>query len=63
MNYAPDADLHSVGRENFDWVVANTAALLIKAAYDPRPFEITGIWPSFRKQESRATQEAFPGKA
>jgi hypothetical protein len=60
MNYAPDADLHSVGRENFDWVVANTASLLIKAACDPRPFEITGIWPSFMQSDTGEGQRRKP---
>jgi hypothetical protein len=48
MNCAPDADLHSVGRENFDWVVINMAEVLIDAASNPRPFEPTGSWPAMR---------------
>ncbi|HUP49490.1 MAG TPA: hypothetical protein VNA04_11935 [Thermoanaerobaculia bacterium] len=45
MNCAPDADLHSVGRENFDWVVSNMAEVLIELVTSPRPFELTGTWP------------------
>jgi len=45
MNPAPDADRHSVGQENFDWVVANMAEVLIDRARNPRPFETTGQWP------------------
>ena len=37
MNPAPDADLHSVGRENFDWVVDAVADLAIRKAQAPRP--------------------------
>jgi hypothetical protein len=32
MNPAPDADLHSIGAENFDWVIENVANLAIKRA-------------------------------
>ncbi|HVS30491.1 MAG TPA: hypothetical protein VMS98_03455 [Thermoanaerobaculia bacterium] len=45
MNCAPDADVHSVGRENFDWVVRNMAEVLIELMTTPRPFETTGSWP------------------
>jgi hypothetical protein len=50
MNCAPDADLHSVGRENFDWVVANTAEVLIHTVLQPRELEVTGTWPRFVKK-------------
>jgi hypothetical protein len=32
MNPAPDADLHSVGRENFEWIVDKVAKLAVKKA-------------------------------
>jgi glutathione synthase/RimK-type ligase-like ATP-grasp enzyme len=32
LNPAPDADIHSVGEENFDWVVENLAELAIEKA-------------------------------
>ena len=32
MNPAPDADLHSVGRENFEWIVEAVAELAIRKA-------------------------------
>jgi hypothetical protein len=44
-NPAPDADLHSVGRTNFDWIVANMAEILVDRVRNPRPFELTGAWP------------------
>jgi len=32
MNPAPDADVNSVGRENFEWIVNNMAELAVKKA-------------------------------
>ena len=37
MNPAPDADLHSVGDDNFDWIVGRVAELAVRRAMDPRP--------------------------
>jgi hypothetical protein len=36
MNPAPDADLFSVGPDNFEWVIAKVAALAIEKARAPR---------------------------
>ena len=44
MNCAPDADLHSVGQANFDWMVGNMSELLVEAVQSPRPFEPAGSW-------------------
>jgi hypothetical protein len=46
MNPAPDADLVSVGEENFRWVVENMAEVLIDRVKNPRPFEMSGSWPA-----------------
>jgi glutathione synthase/RimK-type ligase-like ATP-grasp enzyme len=35
MNPAPDADVHSVGRDNFDWVVNTVAELACRKALEP----------------------------
>jgi hypothetical protein len=32
LNPAPDADIHSVGRENFEWVIDAIAELAVKKA-------------------------------
>jgi hypothetical protein len=48
MNCAPDADLHSVGKENFEWVVANMAEALIECLRKPESFEPMGEWPQHR---------------
>ena len=37
MNPAPDADLHSVGQDNFDWIVSTVAALAVDRATNPGP--------------------------
>lgn len=44
MNCAPDADLYSVGQENFDWVVTNMAEVLIERVLNPPRFEAVGAW-------------------
>jgi hypothetical protein len=36
MNPAPDADLHSVGQTNFDWIVDRVAELAVRKALEPR---------------------------
>jgi glutathione synthase/RimK-type ligase-like ATP-grasp enzyme len=45
MNCAPDADLKSVGQENFDWIVGAMSDFLMERARTPRPFELAGTWP------------------
>ena len=46
MNPAPDADLHSVGADNFEWVVSKVAAMAIDKARAPKtPLEYK--WASF----------------
>jgi hypothetical protein len=37
MNPAPDADLHSVGLANFNWIVDAVAELAVAKAIEPRP--------------------------
>ena len=45
MNCAPDADVASVGKENFDWIVRAMAEFLLDRVRHPRPFESLGTWP------------------
>jgi hypothetical protein len=35
MNPAPDADLHSVGPSNFEWIVNAVAELAVRRATEP----------------------------
>ncbi len=46
MNCAPDADRHSVGEANFEWVVNNMAEVLIDRVSSEGGFELTGTWPA-----------------
>ena len=46
LNPAPDADLQSVGRENFDWIVNAVAEMAVeKALAKPKPLEYR--WAAF----------------
>ena len=64
MNPAPDADLHSVGQANFDWIVREVADLAIAKAHDaPRKFDLH--WSAFLgSSHANATPatEAKPAK-
>jgi hypothetical protein len=44
-NPAPDADVKSVGDENFAWMVRNMAEVLVARVRKPPAFELTGTWP------------------
>ena len=61
MNPAPDADLHSVGEANFEWIVSEMAALAIeKAKKAPAIPELR--WASFLGASSSAEKAAKPAK-
>jgi hypothetical protein len=47
MNPAPDADLHSVGKENFDWIVNHVAELAVKKAQAAEKPQDELRWASF----------------
>jgi hypothetical protein len=54
MNPAPDADLHSVGQANFDWIVREVADLaLAKAKKAPEVPELR--WAAFLGAEPKKT--------
>ena len=46
MNPAPDADVHSVGQANFDWIVNAVAELAIRKASEPRE-PVSYRWDKF----------------
>jgi hypothetical protein len=61
MNPAPDADLHSVGQANFDWIVREVADLAIaKAKAAPQPQEL--LWSVFLGAEPAPAKPAKPAK-
>ena len=47
LNPAPDADVHSVGQANFDWVVENVAQLAIEKAVAEEQPETQFHWGQF----------------
>ena len=57
LNPAPDADIHSVGRENFDWVVENVAQMAIEKALSDEQPQMQYEWRHFlNNQRSAAAQ-------
>ena len=53
MNPAPDADLHSVGKDNFEWIVDKVAKLAVKKALSPVEPELR--WAGFLGGEVKAS--------
>ena len=49
MNPAPDADVHSVGPENFNWIVSSMAELAVKYAQQQRVPAQEYRWSEFLK--------------
>jgi hypothetical protein len=61
MNPAPDADLHSVGRENFDWIVEAVAELAVKKVKSaPKLAELR--WSSFLNVDAKPAKKAAAKK-
>ncbi|MDO5510048.1 MAG: hypothetical protein Q4F57_05080 [Weeksellaceae bacterium] len=57
-NPAPDADVHSVGQENFDWVVQHAAKYAIELAESHEPGKSNVTWGNFVKdaQEDKSAE-------
>lgn len=61
MNPAPDADLHSVGQNNFDWIVGVVADLAVKRAkFAPKVPELR--WSAFLNTDVKPAKKAPPKK-
>lgn len=56
MNCAPDADVHSVGEDNFRWIIDNMAEFLVGLARTGRRFELAGDWPATMGLEGSTTE-------
>lgn len=57
-NPAPDADVNSVGQENFDWVVEHAAKLAIEKALDNKAgYSGNVTWGNFIKNSVRVPSE------
>jgi hypothetical protein len=48
-NPAPDADIHSVGEENFNWIIQNAAEMAIERAKSQKPGQMNLRWGTFVK--------------
>ncbi len=55
MNPAPDADLHSVGRESFDWIVDRVAHLSVRKAQASTPVPQEMNWAALLQGTSSST--------
>ncbi len=55
LNPAPDADVHSVGEENFEWVVENVAQLAINKALSNESSQAQYHWGHFLSGEQVKT--------
>ncbi len=61
MNPAPDADLHSVGPANFEWIIREVADMAIaKAKEAPQHLDLK--WSAFMKSEPAAAKKKAPAK-
>jgi glutathione synthase/RimK-type ligase-like ATP-grasp enzyme len=50
-NPAPDADIHSVGQDNFDWIVENAANMAIEKAKVYKEGKMNLTWGTFIKNQ------------
>jgi len=48
-NPAPDADIHSVGEANFEWIVENAANMAIERALAHKPDQDNLTWGTYMK--------------
>ena len=58
MNPAPDADVNSVGQENFDWIVNAVAELAVKKALSDETSPRELRWSAFLTGEAEARKPA-----
>ncbi|MBK5278857.1 MAG: hypothetical protein JJE09_08340 [Bacteroidia bacterium] len=67
-NPAPDADINSVGQENFDWVVEHAAKMAIERAQSQKPGKDNLTWGTFVKEaainfENSTAKQKAPAKS
>jgi hypothetical protein len=60
-NPAPDADVHSVGQDNFEWVVEAVANMAIKKAKENKPGTMNLTWGDFVNQSVQHLALTEPG--
>ena len=54
-NPAPDADIRSVGQENFDWIVETMASYAIERAQNHKPGQDNLTWGEYVKRSAAGT--------
>lgn len=59
-NPAPDADLHSVGEENFEWVVETVANYAIERAQEQKPGQDNLTWGTYMRYATGAAASFQP---
>lgn len=57
-NPAPDADIHSVGEDNFEWIVENAANMAIEKAQAHKEGQMNLTWGNFVKDQVTSTKQA-----
>lgn len=57
-NPAPDADIHSVGEANFEWVVEHAAKMAIERALEQNPQGMNLTWGTFVKNAAQGQSPA-----
>lgn len=62
-NPAPDADIHSVGEANFEWIVENAANLAIERAKAQKPGQMNLTWGNFVKDQTATAKSGAKAKA
>jgi hypothetical protein len=62
MNPAPDADVHSVGQKNFDWIVDKVAKLAVEKAKIAGEPQKELKWSSFLMGDGGASKKSAPKK-
>ena len=62
MNPAPDADVHSVGIDNFNWIVQHVADLAVKKAQSTTPAVSEFRWAAFLNGEAEPKAKKAPAK-
>lgn len=62
-NPAPDADVNSVGQENFDWVVEHSAKYAVECAQAHKPGQMNLTWGDFIQRSAQGLALEVPAAA
>jgi hypothetical protein len=62
-NPAPDADVHSVGEENFEWVVENAANMAIERALAHKDGADNLTWGTYLRGAAKGDLPSAPLKS